>query len=309
MEVSLYDVIIIGAGPAGLTAGIYVCRARLKSLLIESQNFFSQTLFTDRIENYPGFPEGIDGFSLLDKFRKQAEGFGLEFSIGNVKGLKREGKIWCIATENRTYKCKAVIVATGVRPKKLGVEGEDGFLGKGVSYCAVCDGALFKDKDLVVIGGGDTAVEEAIFLSRFAKKIFLIHRRDILRATKILQERIFQEKKIEIVWNSVIEEICGKERIEKVNILNIKENKPSEIKCDGIFVAVGFVPNTEFLGGILELESGYIKTCEDMKTNAEGIFACGDCRNKSLRQIVTAVSDGAMAAISAAKYIEGLKGV
>jgi len=306
----MYDVIIIGGGPAGLAAGIYVCRARLKSLLIESENLLSQVLLTDRIENYPGFEESINGLSLLDKFKKQAKDFGLEFSPGNVKGISREGDVWNIETEDKTYKSFTVIIATGVRPKKLGVEGEDRFLGKGVSYCAVCDGPLFKDKDVVVIGGGDTAAEEAIFLSRFANKVYLIHRRNELRATKILQERIFSNRKIEIIWDSVLEEIKGREKVEKIRIKNVKTEKSQEIFCSCVFVAIGFIPNTEPFKDTLDLnEKGYILTDEEMRTSQRGIFGCGDCRKKTLRQIVTAVADGAIAGFSSAKYIEELKDV
>lgn len=307
----MYDVIIIGGGPAGLAAGIYVCRARLKSLLIENENLLSQVTFTDRIENYPGFPEGINGFDLLEKFKKQAKDFGLEFSIGNIKGIKhKEEDLWQIETEDKIYESLSIIVATGARPKKLGVEGEDRFLGKGVSYCAVCDGPLFKEKDVAVMGGGDTAAEEALFLTRFAKKIYLIHRRNSLRATKILEERLFSNRKIEIIWDSVVEEIFGKEKVEKIKIKNVKTKEKKEIQCNAVFISIGFMPNTEIFKNLLDLdESGYIITDEGMKTSQRGIFACGDCRKKSLRQIVTAVSDGAIAGFFSAKYIEELKGV
>ncbi len=310
MKDFLYDVIIIGGGPAGLSAGIYTARARLKSLLIESENFFSQLALTDRIENYPGFPEGVTGSSLLERFKRQAKDFGLEFSSSNVKGIKREENKWLIETEDRVYESLAIIIAVGVRPKRLGVKGETEFTGRGVSFCAICDGILFKDRDIVVVGGGDTAVEEAIFLSRFAKKIYLVHRRDSLRATKILQERLLSNERIEIIWDSVVEEICGKKGVEKIKVRNLKTKEEREIPCSGVFVSIGFIPNTEVFKGILGLDSeGYIITDENMKTNLEGVFSCGDCRLKPLRQIVTAVSDGAVAAVSTEKYIEELKSV
>lgn len=308
MKDLLYEAIIIGGGPAGLTAGIYVSRARLKSLLIESENLLSQLALTDRIENYPGFPEGITGNSLLERFKRQAKDFGLEFSSGNVKNIRRRENKWFIETEDKVYEGLAVIVAVGVRPKKLEVKGEAEFTGRGVSFCAVCDGFLFKDRDIVVVGGGNTAAEEAVFLSRFAKKIYLVHRRDILRATKILQERLFSNERIEIIWDSTIEEICGKERVEKIKVRNLKTQKEREILCNGVFVSIGFIPNTEVFKGILDLDSeGYIITDENMKTNLEGVFSCGDCRSKPLRQIVTAVSDGAIAAVLTTKYIEELR--
>jgi thioredoxin reductase (NADPH) len=307
---SIYDVIIVGGGPAGLTAGLYTTRARLKTLLIESYTVPSQATVTALIENYPGFPEKISGFELIDKFKKQARNFGLEFSVGNVKNIQKDKDKWQIVVEDKIYNCLSLIIAVGARPKKLGVAGEDKFRSKGVSYCATCDGALFKDKEIVVVGGGNTAIEEALFLTRFGKKVTLIHRRDKLRATKILQERALSNKKIDFVWSSQVIEILGDESVEAVKVKNIKTCQLSKILCNGVFIFVGLVPNTDFLKGIIELdEEGYIITDDNMKTSQEGIFACGDCRKKLLRQVVTACGDGAIAAFSAQKYVEGLKAI
>lgn len=307
---SVYDVIIIGGGPAGLTAGLYACRARLKTLLLESYIVPSQTVVTAEIENYPGFPEGISGFELIDKFKKQAKNFGLEFSVGNVKNIQKDNNKWQVIVEDKTHQCLSLIIATGARAKELGVVGEDKFRGKGVSYCATCDGALFKDKEIVVVGGGNTAVEEALFLTRFGKKVTLIHRRDKLRATKILQERALSHKKIDFVWSSQVIEILGDESVEAVKVKNINTCQESKISCSGVFIFVGLIPNTHFLKGIIELdEEGYIITDDNMKTSQEGIFACGDCRKKLLRQVVTACGDGATAAFSAQRYVEVLKGI
>ncbi len=304
----IYDIIIIGGGPAGLTAGLYSTRARLKTLLIESYTVPSQAVVTASIENYPGFPEGIGGFELIDRFKKQAENFGLEFSVGNVQSIAKDINGWQLAVEDKMYNCGALIIASGARPKELGVNGEAKFRGRGVSYCATCDGALFRNKDIVVVGGGDTAVEEALFLTRFGRKITLIHRRDKLRATKILQERVLSHEKIDFVWSSQVVEILGNENVEAVKIQNIKTQKYSELPCDGVFIFVGLIPNTDFLKRIIELdEAGYIMTDDNMKTSSDGIFACGDCRKKPLRQVITACGDGATAAFSAQRYVEELK--
>jgi len=300
----IYDVIIIGGGPAGLTAGLYASRAGLKTLLIESYTLPSQAVVTASIENYPGFPEGIDGFTLIDKFKKQAEKFGLESSLGTVKSIQKDIQTWQIEVEDNRYNCLSLIIATGARSKELGIPGENKFRGRGVSYCATCDGALFKDKDIIVVGGGDSAVEEALFLTNFARKVTLIHRRDKLRATKILQERVFSHKKIDFVWSTQVIEILGKENVEAVKVKNLITQQESKIPCQGIFIFVGLIPNTDFLKGIIELdEAGYIITDEEMKTSKEGVFAGGDCRKKRLRQIVTACGDGAMAAFSAQRYV------
>jgi len=308
-----YDVIIIGGGPSGLTAGIYTSRARLKTLLIESFSIPPQAVLTDLIENYPGFVDGISGFELMDKFKTQAERFGLEFIASQVTGIKeyKDNSLsgWRIDTEDKTYTALSVIIASGARPKKLAVPGEDRLTGKGVSYCATCDGPIFKDKIVSVIGGGDSAIEEALFLTKFVNKVMVIHRRSALRAAKILEERASINKKISFIWDSVVSEILGDTKVKAIKIKNVKTEKESELNCDGVFIFVGYAPNTDFVKGLLELdENGYIITDEDTDTLKPGIFACGDCRKKLLRQVVTACGDGATAAFMCRRYIEELRG-
>ncbi|MFC1576061.1 thioredoxin-disulfide reductase [Candidatus Omnitrophota bacterium] len=310
----MHDVIIIGGGPAGLTAAIYASRARLKTLLVESFTVAGQAVITSDIENYPGFPDVLGGFDLIDKFKKQATKFGAEFKVADVKSIsscKHEDKP-ALEVEAGSEKILSlsVIVASGARPKSLGIPGEDKFRGKGVSYCAVCDAAFFKGKEIIVVGGGDTAVEEAMFLTKFAKKVKLIHRRDRLRATKILQERAFANKSIEFVWNSVATEILGKDRVETVRIKNLKTEKTTDLPTDGVFIFAGYIPNTDFLKGVINLdEAGYILADNDMKTSKPGVFVAGDARKKILRQVITAAGDGATAAYSARLYVEELKGI
>jgi len=300
-----YDVIIIGGGPAGLTAGIYASRARLKTLLVESFSVPCQAVTTDHIENYPGFPEGINGFELIEKFKKQAEKFETEFIVSEVKSIKENKPGWQVITDDKSYSSRAVIIASGASPKKLNIPGEDKFRGKGVSYCATCDGALFKDKEVVVIGGGDTALEEALFLTKFAKKVTVVHRRDALRGTKILQERAFSNKKIEFVWDAVISEITGVANVSAVKVKNVKTGAETGLLCGGVFIFVGYAPNTGFLKDALPLdESGYITTDDNCLTSKPGIFACGDCRKKLLKQVVTACGDGALAAFACQHYFE-----
>jgi len=302
-----YDVIIIGGGPSGLTAGIYTSRARLKTLVIESYAVVCQAVTTDHIENYPGFPEGINGFELIDKFRKQAEKFGTEFLAATVKSVKESKPGFKVETEEKAYTCSAVIAASGASPKSLGIPGEDKFRGKGVSYCGTCDGALFKNKEVVIVGGGDTALEEALFLTRFVKKATVIHRRDALRGTKILQERAFANKKIEFVWDSAAVEIAGDTKVSGVKIKNIKTNAITDLACDGVFIFVGYSPNTAFLKDTVPLdESGYILADDSGFTSKPGIFASGDCRKKLLRQVITAAGDGATAAFACHRYLESL---
>jgi len=300
-----YDVIIIGGGPAGLTAGIYASRARVKTLLIESFSVICQAVTTDHIENYPGFPEGVNGFELIEKFKKQAEKFGTEFIAAEVKEIKETKPGWQIVTEDKTYTASSIIIATGASPKRLDVPGEDKFRGRGVFYCAACDGALFKNKEVVVVGGGDTALEEALFLTRFAKKVTVIHRRNALRGTKILQERSFANKKIEIAWDSVVTEITGSGKVAGVKIKNVKTNAITDFSCDGIFICVGYTPNTGFLKDAVPLdEAGYIISDDNCLTSKAGIFAAGDCRKKLLRQVVTAAGEGATAAFACQRYLE-----
>lgn len=309
-----YDVVIIGGGPAGLTAAIYTSRARLKTLVIESFSIPGQAILTDSIENYPGFPEGVNGFELIEKFKKQVQQFGGEFVTGEVQkieNLKEKDKSgWKIEIEGKHYVSLSIIIATGARPKKLGIDGEKELTGRGVSYCATCDGALYKDKYVAVIGGGDSAIEEALFLTRFAKKVIVIHRRDRLRATKVLQERAMANNKIEFMLELVPVEIKGKDKVEGLMLENVKTEKNINLGCDGVFIFVGYEPNTKLVRDLLKLnEKGYIITDDNMRTKKGGIFACGDCREKLLRQVITACGDGATAAFSAQQYIEELRGI
>ena len=310
----IYDILIIGGGPAGLTAGLYAARASLKTLLFEGVSSISQITVTDLIENYPGIPEGISGFDLIERFKKQADQFGLEVLSKDVISITRktcgDTETWEVKTENTPYEALAVIIATGAYWRKLGVTGEDILVGKGVSYCATCDGPLFKNKDVIVVGGGDAAVQEAIFLTNFARKVTIVHRRDRLRATKSLQKRAFTNSKIEFAWNSVVEEISGSDFVEKVKIRDVKSaDAIMEIPAAGVFIFTGLIPKTDMFHGIIDLDSGgYIIVDENMQTSAKGIFAGGDCIRKRLRQAITACGDGATAAFSAQLYVEELKG-
>ena len=300
------DLVIIGGGPAGLAAGIYAARARLDTLLIEKLGQGGQILLTDWIENYPGFPDGVSGFELADLFGKQATKFGLEILNGEVLGIKLEGKIKIIDLGNQSIRCKSIIIATGASPSRLGVEGEDSFTGKGVSFCATCDGPFYREKVVAVVGGGNSAVEEALFLTKFASKVYIIHRRDELRATKILQERAFNNPKIEIIWDTVVVKIEGDDAgVNNLKIKNVKTEEISDLSVDGVFIFVGTIPNTSYVPQEIEKNSrGFLITNENMETSVPGIFAAGDVRAKLLRQIVTAVGDGATAAFAAELYIQ-----
>ncbi|MEK6691414.1 MAG: thioredoxin-disulfide reductase [Nitrospirota bacterium] len=301
-----YDVVIIGGGPAGLTAGLYTSRAMMKSLLIEKGIPGGQMATTYRIENYPGFDEGISGLELSQRMERQARKFGLEFSSGRVEEIRLDDNEKVLITDDGLeIRTKALIIATGVEPKSLKVDGEERFRGRGVSYCATCDGAFFRDKKIAVIGGGDSALEEALFLTRFAEEIFIIHRRDKLRATRILQERAFEESKIKFIWDSFVEKIEGDDTVNKIVIRNLKNDKTEFFSVSGVFIYIGSNSNTEFLRGLVNLDSnGFIITDEKMATSVPGIYAAGDVRTKTLKQIATAVGDGAIAAKSAEKYIE-----
>lgn len=303
-----YDVIIVGGGPAGFSAALYAARANLKTLLIE--RFFSggQMATAETMENYPGFEEPVNGLDLAMQMEAQAKRFGAEVVFDEVTDFKLDNDIKTVITSYNTYQCKALILSMGASPRELGVIGESSFRGRGVSYCATCDGALFKDMAVAVIGGGDTAVEDANYLSRMCKKVFLVHRRDELRAVKILQDKVLNNPKVEILWDSVVDGIFGNDTVEKIIIKNVKTEKLSTLNVDGVFVAVGSTPNNELIKDKLAMSDyGYILTDEYMKTNISGVFACGDIREKPLRQVVTAASDGAIAAVFAEKHIESLE--
>jgi len=313
---SEYDVIIIGGGPAGLTAALYTARAGLKTLLLEKIAPGGQAAFAWTIENYPGFPEGIGGPELMERIHKQAEKYGLEIKSGEVVKVNLSSENKCskrewekiINTEKEEYKTTALIVATGTRPRKLEVPGEERLIGKGVSYCATCDGPLFKNRKVVVAGGGNTAVKEALFLSKFAEKITLIHRRDKLRAGKISEERAVSNPKIEFLWKSVVTEILGETEVKGVKVRNLDTGKDLTLEVKGVFVHVGSVPNSRFLKGVVEMDKeGFIITDENMETSVKGIYACGDVRKKLLRQVVTACGEGATAGFVAGQYVREWK--
>ena len=303
-----YETIIIGGGPAGLSAGIYAMRSRLDTILVEKYLPGGQMVIVDFIENYPGFPDGVGGADLSAAMELQARRLGLEITSADVLSVDFSGREKIVNTSEGEFRALTVIIATGAVPRRLGVPGEDRLTGKGVSYCATCDGAFFRDKEIAVVGGGNTAIQDAGFLTRFASKATIIHRRDALRATKILQERVFKNPKIEIAWNSVVVEMHGDPKLEGVVLQNVKDHSRRVLPVDGCFVLIGTDPNTEFLRGKVTLDpTGYIFTDEDMQTSAPGIFAAGDCRRKSLRQMVTAAADGAIAAVAAEQHIEALR--
>ena len=301
-----YDLVIIGAGPAGLTAGMYAARARMNVLLLEKSVPGGQILITDWIENYPGFPEGISGYDLSEKMKIQAQDLGLKIETAEVHSLNLTGESKEILLKDRTITAKALIIASGASPKKLGI-GEEKFFGKGVSFCATCDGPFFKDKTVVAVGGGDTAVQEAIFLTKFVKKVYLVHRRDELRAAKILQERALNNEKIEMVWDSVATGIEGFFSVEGVRIKNLKSGKEKTIPANGCFIWVGILPNTSFLNQSVKTDAfGFILADAKMQTSVPGVYVAGDVRDTPLRQIATAVGDAAIAAVSAEHFIENL---
>ena len=304
-----YDIIIAGGGPAGLTAGLYASRARLKTLLLEKATLGGQIIKSDQIENYPCFEKGISGFELMHNLEKQAKGFGLQVKTGSVQALatSADGHQKTITAGDQEYRCKALIIATGSEPNTLNIEGEEKLTGRGVSYCATCDGAFFRDKEVAVVGGGDAAVEEALFLARLVKKVHIIHRRDQLRAVKILQERAFAHENISFVWDSVVTQIVGDQSVESLLLKNVKNNNELSLTIEAVFIYVGLHPNTEWLKGMLPLtDQGFIDTNDRMETALPGVFAAGDVRNKLLRQVATAVGDGSTAAFAAEKYIDSL---
>jgi thioredoxin reductase (NADPH) len=299
-----YDVIIIGAGPAGLSAAIYSARSGLKTAVFERGLIGGQINVTEEVENYPGFPEALSGYELTERMHRQAEHFGTEFKDEEVTALGMEGLCKIVETSDNKYRARAVIFCTGAYPRRLNVPGEEKFTGRGVSYCATCDGALYRDKIVAVIGGGDSAIEEGIFLTHFAKKVVVIHRRDELRAQKIIQERAFKNPKMEFVWNSVVQEIRGDNKVQELEVYNRKTNTVSVIPVDGVFIYVGILPNNKLMESRIDLDSaGFALTDDFMHTNVPGVYAAGDIRKKVLRQVVTATSDGAIAGWSAEKWI------
>jgi len=303
-----YDLIIIGGGPAGLTAGIYAGRARLCALLLEKLIHGGQMMTTDLVENYPGFPEGISGFELSDRMRKQAERFGLLIKDAEVLELIPGNPAHTVVMADRRVTTATIIIATGAKYKRLGVPGEDKLTGHGVSFCATCDGALYRGHEIAMVGGGDNALTEVLFLERFAKKIHLIHRRDQFRAAKYLQERITEMSKVEIHWDSVVTGFKGAFELEALELRNVKTDALSTLPVTGAFIAIGMEPNTAWLGNLLPLDEwGFILTDPAMGTPIPGVFAAGDVRSKWERQISTAVGDGTVAAIAVERYLETLK--
>ncbi len=300
----IYDVLIIGGGPAGYSAALYATRAGLDTAVIERLSAGGQMTLTDIIENYPGFDEGIDGFSLGMKMQQGAERFGATTLYAEVLSTELNGGIKTIKTDIGDYLSKTVIIASGAIAKELGVDGEMQYIGKGIHYCAHCDGRFYKDKTVMVVGGGNSAVSDALYLSRLAKKVYLVHRRDSLRASKIYHNQLTESQNIEILWNSKISEFLADQRITGALVTNLLSEETKTVLCDGIFISIGRKPVTEFLSGQINCDqSGYIIADETTKTNIAGIFAAGDVRTKALRQIVTAVSDGATAVHFAEEYI------
>ena len=307
MEASkTYDIVVLGGGPAGLTASIYASRARLSTLLVEKAAPGGQVVMCENIENYPGFVGGSSGWELCSAMQQQAERFGMETKLTEVTSVDLEGPEKILFTVGgEEIRAKTVILSLGALPTRLGVPGEAEFTGRGVSYCAVCDAAFFKDKKLAVVGGGDTAVEDSVFLTKYASSVTIVHRRDKLRAQRIIQERALSHDTITVRWNSVLKSIGGKDGVEHVVVEDVLSKKETKVPVDGVFILIGLDPNTKMLEGIVELdEMGYIITDENMQTSIPGVYAAGDVRKKLLRQIVTATADGAIAATAAEKYIE-----
>lgn len=301
----MYDIAIIGGGPAGLTAGIYAARAGHSAVVIEKNYPGGQIISTHLMENYPGFPEGISGFDFGERVKAQAERCGVEITMAEVLGVEQQSGYRVVKTEEGNIECKALIIASGATPRKLGLEGEDKFTGLGISYCATCDGAFFKGREVCVVGGGDTALEDALYLANIAKKVYLIHRRNEFRAQSVLVERAKAAENIEFLLEREPVAILGNTDFEGLALRKKSTGEVEELKTDGCFLAIGYVPDTAYLNGVVNLDRfGYIIAGEDAKTGASGIFAAGDVRTKKLRQVVTAVSDGAAAALAASEYVE-----
>ncbi len=306
MKETSYDVIVIGGGPGGMTAAIYTSRQRLKTLLLEKGLCGGLLANTDIIENYPGFPEGIQGRDLVVKFKEQTQRFEADISeFTEVKRIEPAGKLIKIYSNKKDYTARSLIVASGSIPRKVNVSGEDEYIGRGVSYCAICDAPLYKDKTVLVLGGGNTAAEEALFLTEFAREVILIHRRKELRADGIFQERLTKNKKIKLMLNHIVVSINGKASVESITVRDKESNKESKVEASGIFVYIGFLPNAGFLDGLVKLDKdGFIITNEKMETSLRGVYAVGDVRSKEVRQITVACAEGAIAAIAVREYLK-----
>lgn len=305
----MYDLIIVGGGPAGLAAGIYAARSGLETLILEKSEISGQIAMADVVENYPGF-SSISGIELMDKFKNHAQEAGVKTKITDVLSVRSEGKNKVVSTDSGDMEAKAVIIATGANPKQLNVPGEKEFIGKGVSYCAICDGPFFRNKTVLIVGGGNSAVTDALFLSKTAQKVYVIHRRDQLRATKILQTRAFNTPNIEFIFNAFVQEIVGSSgavrRVEKVTYKELNSGESRELRVDGVFIYVGIRPNTQIVD-VEKDKEGFVKTNRSLETSERGIYAAGDCRDTPIWQIVAAVRDGALAATAANEYIESLR--
>ncbi len=306
----LYDVVVLGGGPAGLAAGLYASRARLNTLILEKEKAGGQIVTTAEVANYPGSIEDATGPTLTKRMKDQAEEFGAKFELDTITEVDFSDKVKILKGEKEEYQAKTVIIATGAVPRAIGCPGEADLVGRGVSYCATCDAAFFEDLEVFVVGGGDTAVEEGMYLAKYARKVTIIHRRDELRAAKSIQEKAFANDKMHFMWDSVVEEIKGDGIVESMVVRNVKTDELTEIEAHeddgtfGIFPFIGFIPATDMFDGIIDMEGGYVLTDADMKTNVDGVYAAGDVRVKSLRQVVTATADGAIAAVQAEKFIE-----
>ena len=302
------DVIIIGSGPAGLSAAIYTAREDFKPVVITGVNAGGQLLLTTTVENFPGFPDGVYGSEIIDLMRKQADKFGSRFVAEDVTEVDFSSKPLKVKTSDKTYEANSVIIATGASAKWLGIESEKKFIGKGVSSCATCDAPFFKNKDVIVVGGGDTAMEDSLFLTKFVNSVTIVHRRDQFRASRIMQERVMSNKKIKIIWDSTVEEVQGDAKVTGAQIKNVKSGETSTLKVDGVFVAIGYEPNTKFLKGKLKLdEKGYIVTKDEVETEVPGVFVAGDVADSIYRQAVTAASSGTKAALRVREYLQNMK--
>lgn len=300
----IYDMLIVGGGPGGYTAALYAARAGLSTLVLEKLSAGGQMALTDQVDNYPGYPEGVDGFELGMRMQQGAERFGSETVLAEVYEADLAGPVKTLRTSEGDFYGKTVVLATGAKARKLGLDREDAFTGRGVHYCAHCDGMFYRNKTVVVVGGGNTAVADALILSRFCKKVYLVHRRDALRATKVYHQRLLEAENIEILWNSALSELQGEGRLSGVRVKDVRSNAERELLCDGVFVSIGRDPESMLFRGQLSLDaSGYVVADESTKTSVAGVFAVGDLRTKALRQIITAAADGAMAAHAAEEYL------